>query len=144
MPWDLRGSKLCLSTLAILALGVLLPRCDSSKNTAKAKDAPVLGGTAKQSVSSRVTVHSGGLAITLTAMPTRAKIGSTVKFEVTASEAYALGALGYQLRSRLDGAGDRDGRGMDTVVRSVLRNPSRPKRPTTPAPTPGPAPISRR
>jgi hypothetical protein len=58
----------------------------------------VLGGTAKQSVSSRVTGRSGGLAVTLTATPTRTKIGSTVQFEVTASEAHALGALGYQLR----------------------------------------------
>jgi hypothetical protein len=37
------------------------------------------------------------LAITLTATPTRAKISSTVQFEVTVSDAHALGALGYQL-----------------------------------------------
>jgi hypothetical protein len=97
MPCD-GGPKLHLPTLAIVALGLLLPGCGGARDTAKAKDAPVPGETAKQSVSSRVTVHSGGLAITLTATPTRAKIGSTVQFEVTASEAHALGALGYQLR----------------------------------------------
>jgi hypothetical protein len=43
------------------------------------------------------TKRSGGLIATLTATPTRAKIGSTVQFEVTASARHALGALGYQL-----------------------------------------------
>ena len=43
------------------------------------------------------TKRSGGLIATLTATPTRAKVGSTVQFEVTASESHALGALGYQL-----------------------------------------------
>jgi hypothetical protein len=58
----------------------------------------VLGGADKQSPSSRATARSAGLAVTLTATPTRAKIGSTLQFEVTASDAHALGALGYQLR----------------------------------------------
>ncbi len=44
------------------------------------------------------TERSGGLVATLTAKPTRAQIGSTVRFEVTASVRHALGALGYQLR----------------------------------------------
>ncbi len=44
------------------------------------------------------TERSGGLIATLTATPTRAKVGSTVQFEVTASVRHALGALGYQLR----------------------------------------------
>jgi hypothetical protein len=86
-----------LPALAIVALGLLLPGCGGAKDTAKAKDAPALGGTAKQSASSRVTGRSGGLAITLTATPTRAKIGSTVQFDVTVSVRHALGALGYQL-----------------------------------------------
>src|ERR1700733_14034365 len=97
MPCD-GGPKPHLPALAIVALGLLLPGCGGATGTAKAKDAPVLRATAKQSVSSRVTVRSGGLAITVTATPARAKIGSTVQFGVKASEAHALGALGYQLR----------------------------------------------
>ncbi len=43
-------------------------------------------------------MHSGGLAVTLTATPTRAKTGSPVEFNLTAYAPHAPGALGYQLR----------------------------------------------
>lgn len=97
MSCDLRGSKLYLSTLAIIALGVLLPGCGSSKNTPKATDAPVLEGVKKQSTSSRATARSGSLVVTLTATPTHAKTGSPVQFNATAYERNTY-ALGYQLR----------------------------------------------
>lgn len=95
MPCDLRGPKLYVSTLAILALGVLLPGCGSSKNTAKAKDAPL---PKKESTSSRATPRSGSLVVTLTATPVRAKTGSPVEFDATAYERNTPYALGYQLR----------------------------------------------
>ncbi len=98
MPCDLRGAKLLLLALTIVALGILLPGCGSSKDTAKATDTPALGGAEKQSASSRATARSRGLAVTLTATPTRTKIGSTVKFNLTANASHAPGALGYQLR----------------------------------------------
>jgi hypothetical protein len=93
-----RGPKLHLPALAIVALGLLLPGCGGSNDTSKAKDAPVLGGTDKQSASSRVTARSGGLAITLTATPMRTSAGSPVEFTLTAYAPSAPGALGYQLR----------------------------------------------
>jgi hypothetical protein len=98
MPCDLRGSKLRLLALTIVVLGILLPGCGGSKDTAKANDAPVLGAADKQSASSRAAARSGGLAVTLTATPMRAKIGSPVEFNLTAYAPHAPGAFGYQLR----------------------------------------------
>ncbi len=98
MPCDSRGSKLRLLALMIVVLGLLLPGCGGANDTAKAKDAPVLGGTDKQSASSRATARSGGLAITLTATPMRTSAGSPVQFNLTAYAPHAPGALGYQLR----------------------------------------------
>lgn len=56
------------------------------------------GGTEQQSASSRATARSGGLAVTLTAIPGRAKTGSPVEFNLTAYAPHAPGAIGYQLR----------------------------------------------
>jgi hypothetical protein len=92
------GSKLHLPALTIVALGLLLPGCDGSNETSKAKDAPVLVGADKRSASSRVTARSGGLAVKLTATPMRAKTGSSIEFDLTAYASPASGAFGYQLR----------------------------------------------
>lgn len=46
----------------------------------------------------RVATRSGGLAVTLTATPTRAKTGSQVEFNFTAYAAHTRGAFGYELR----------------------------------------------
>jgi hypothetical protein len=43
-------------------------------------------------------MYSGGLTVTLTATPIRAKTSATIQFKVTASAQSAPGALGYQLR----------------------------------------------
>jgi hypothetical protein len=98
MPCDLRGSKLRLLALTIVVLGILLPGCGDSKDTAKANDAPVLEGVKRESTSSRATTRSGSLAITLTATPMRAKTHSPIEFNLTAYAPHAPGALGYQLR----------------------------------------------
>ncbi len=93
------GPKLHLSALAIIiALGLLLPGCGGSRDTAKVKDAPVFGGTKKQFASSRASVRSGGLTVTLMATPVRAKTGAPVEFNATAYERRTPGALGYELR----------------------------------------------
>jgi len=84
--------------LAVFAVGVLAAGCGTSGSTARAGQSPIPDGKGKGSVSATATKRSGGLITTLTATPTRAKIGSTVQFEVTASVRRALGALGYQLR----------------------------------------------
>ena len=97
MPCDLRGSKLRLLALTIVVLGILLPGCGDSKDTAKANDAPVLEGVKRESTSSRATARSGSLVVTLTATPMRAKTGSPVEFNLTANASDAPGALGYQL-----------------------------------------------
>ncbi len=97
MPCD-GGPKLHLPALAIVALGLLLPGCGGAKDTAKVKDAPVLGGADKQSTSSRATAPSRDLAVMLTATPMRAKTRSPVEFNLTAYASHAPGAFGYQLR----------------------------------------------
>jgi len=88
-----------LPALAIVALG-LLPGCGGSQDTTRAKDEPVRGGAEQQSASSKATAHSGGLAVTLTATPRRAKAGSPVEFNLTAYAPHAPGAISYQLRYR--------------------------------------------
>jgi hypothetical protein len=98
MPCDLRGAKLHLLALTIVVLGILLPGCGGSKDTAKVNDVPVLGRTDKQSPSSRAPAHSGGLAVKLTATPIRAKTGSPVEFNLTAYAPSTPGTFGYQLR----------------------------------------------
>jgi hypothetical protein len=87
-----------LPALAIVALGLLLLGCGGSQDTTRAKDEPVRGGAEQQSASSRATAHSGGLAVTLTAIPGRAKTGSPVEFNLTAYAPHAPGVIGYQLR----------------------------------------------
>lgn len=99
MPCD-GGPKLHLPALALVVLGLLLPGCGGSTDTVTAKEAPVLGGEAAYTrpASARATARSAGLAVTLTATPTRAKTGSPVAFNLTVYVPYASGALGYQLR----------------------------------------------
>jgi hypothetical protein len=117
------GPKLYLSTLAILALGVLLPGCGGSQDTIKVKDAPVLGGAEKQSPSSRATARSGGLVVTLTGKPIQAKIGSPVEFNATAYERHTAGALGYELHF-----GDGTSAAQDMVPQFCLMGKSTPVR----------------
>ncbi len=90
------GPKWHLPAVAIVALGLLLSGCGGSQDTTRAKDEPVRGGAAQQS--SRATARSGGLAVTLTATPGRAKTGSPVEFNLNAYAPHAPGAIGYQLR----------------------------------------------
>jgi hypothetical protein len=78
-------------------LGLLLPGCGGSRDTAKAKDEPVFGGAEKQPGLSRATTRSEGLTVTLTATPARANAGSPVGFELSAYAPHAPGAFGYQL-----------------------------------------------
>jgi hypothetical protein len=95
---DPRAPKSHLFALAITSLGLLLPGCSGSKDTAQAKRALAPGGAEKQSTSPRATVGSGGLVVTLTATPMRAKIGSPVELNLAIYAPHAPDALGYQLR----------------------------------------------
>jgi hypothetical protein len=119
------GSKLHMPALVIVALGLLLPGCGSAKDTAKAKDAPVLEGADKQSLSSRATARSGGLAVTLTVTPMRTKTGSPVEFNVTAYAPHAPGALGYQLHY-----GDGTSAAQSTVPQFCIAGGGTPRRQT--------------
>jgi hypothetical protein len=120
-----RGSKLYMSVLAIVALGLLLPGCGDSRDTAKAKDALVLGGADKQSTSSRVTARSRNLAVALTATPMRAKTRSPVEFNLTAYAPHAPGALGYQLHY-----GDGTSAAQSTVPQFCVAGGGTPRRQT--------------
>jgi hypothetical protein len=119
------GPKLHLPTLAIVALGLLLPGCGSAKDTAKAKGAPVLGAADKQSASSRATARSGDLAVTLTATPMRAKAHSPVEFNLTVYAPHAPGALGYQLHY-----GDGTSAAQSTVPQFCIAGGGTPRRQT--------------
>jgi hypothetical protein len=125
MPCDLRGSKLRLLALTIVVLGILLPGCGGSKDTAKANDASVLEGTDKQSPSSRAPTRSGGLAVKLTATPMRAKTGSPVEFNLTAYAPRAPGAFGYQLHY-----GDGTSAAQSTVPQFCIAGGGAPRRQT--------------
>lgn len=90
--------KLNLPALAIVALGLLLPGCGDSKNTAKVMDAPGLERAKKELTSSKATARSGSLMVTLTATPSHAKAGLPVELSATAYERNTPYALSYQLR----------------------------------------------
>lgn len=93
-----RSRSLPSLVLAVLALGGLMDGCGASGSTAQAGHTRTSDESGKVPAVVTATERSGGLIATLTATPTRAEIGATVQFEVTASVRHALGALGYQLR----------------------------------------------
>jgi hypothetical protein len=98
MSRDLRRPELCLPALAVLALATLLLGCGGSKDTGRANNAPVRSAPTQEPTSSRATVRSGDLTVTLTATPPAAKAGSPVRFDLTAYASHAPGALGYRLQ----------------------------------------------
>jgi hypothetical protein len=80
------------------------------------------GGSTRQSghVSSGGAAHtatSGGLTVTMTAEPTRAKTGQSVEFVIDARETSAPGLLSYQITYG-DGASDGN------VVAQICRSPA--------------------
>jgi hypothetical protein len=83
--------------LAVIALGVPMAGCGASGGTVLAGHASTLDGAGNKPASAMVTKRSGGLTITLTAMPTRSKVGSSVEFNASAYESHAQGAIGYRL-----------------------------------------------
>jgi len=91
-----RRSRLWLAR-AVIALGVPMAGCGASGSTAQAGHDPTSNGAGRELTPVTATRRSGGLTITLTATPTRSKVGSSVEFDATAYARRAQGAIGYRL-----------------------------------------------
>jgi PKD domain len=106
-PQAMSGTVRCTSrVLAALVLGSPIGACGAAESTIRSGRAHTLHGSGTSPAHGSgtspapagTTKRSGELTVTLTATPTRARVGATIQVEVTASARHAVGALGYQLR----------------------------------------------
>jgi hypothetical protein len=102
-----RSRSLPWFALAVLALGSLMAGCGAAGSAAQAGHVVTHDGARRSPAALTATARSGGLTVTLTATPTRAKAGSLVALNLTAYSFYAFPAdpreqLAHAIRAVFD------------------------------------------